>query len=235
MAPAGVTCRDSSQRQPSGLSRFRHSNRSSVTRRPPLQCLNQVPEHFTELAGAFRVPIGPGLIHVSRLRQFQLEGVHALIRLAVVPGDKATGIGAVPARISLGLVPVLTMTTQASAISSRLPKVSYIKGIDVWMSTCLVFVFGAFREYSVVNGLYRSGLDEEKEKEKKKAAAKTLQEASQDTDRCQESSGAEMEVCLNHIIHFIEDRQNGQNGESDVPESRLKFQGNAKILLWCQV
>ena len=37
-------------------------------------------------------------------------------------------IQAVPARISLGLLTVLTMTTQASTISARLPRVSYIKG-----------------------------------------------------------------------------------------------------------
>jgi len=66
-------------------------------------------------------------------------------------------IEAVPARISLGLLTVLTMTTQASTISARLPRVSYIKGIDVWMSACLLFVFGALIEYSAVNVLYRGG------------------------------------------------------------------------------
>ena len=34
---------------------------------------------------------------------------------------------AVPARITLGLLTVLTMTTQHSGISARLPRVSYIK------------------------------------------------------------------------------------------------------------
>ena len=43
------------------------------------------------------------------------------------------------------------MTTQSSGISQRLPKVSYIKAIDVWMSTCMFFVFAALIEYSVVN------------------------------------------------------------------------------------
>jgi hypothetical protein len=35
---------------------------------------------------------------------------------------------AVPARISLGLLTVLTMTTQSAGARSSLPKVSYVKG-----------------------------------------------------------------------------------------------------------
>lgn len=64
-------------------------------------------------------------------------------------------IEAVPARITLGLLTILTMTTQASSISERLPRVSYVKAIDVWMAMCLVMVFGALIEYSTVNVLYR--------------------------------------------------------------------------------
>ena len=32
---------------------------------------------------------------------------------------------------------------------------SYVKAIDVWMATCLVFVFGGLVEYSAVNVLHR--------------------------------------------------------------------------------
>ena len=34
-------------------------------------------------------------------------------------------------------------------------RVSYIKSIDVWMFTCMVFVFGALIEYCAVNVLAR--------------------------------------------------------------------------------
>jgi len=40
-------------------------------------------------------------------------------------------------------------------IGTQLPKVSYIKAIDVWMSFCLIFVFFAFLEYCIVNAVAR--------------------------------------------------------------------------------
>lgn len=62
---------------------------------------------------------------------------------------------AVPARISVGLLTVLTITTQLSGSRAQLPRVPYIKAIDVWMSTNLVFVFAAYMEYAVVTVLSR--------------------------------------------------------------------------------
>jgi hypothetical protein len=65
-------------------------------------------------------------------------------------------VDASPARVSIGLLTVLTTTTQSTAgVNSSLPRVSYIKAIDVWMSTCLVFVFAALVEYALVNVLAR--------------------------------------------------------------------------------
>lgn len=64
-------------------------------------------------------------------------------------------VSAVPARISLGILTVLTLTTQRSAGMAALPKVSYIKAIDVWMASCLCFVFAALLEFAFVNVLDR--------------------------------------------------------------------------------
>ncbi|XP_070197269.1 glycine receptor subunit alpha-4-like [Littorina saxatilis] len=64
-------------------------------------------------------------------------------------------VNSVPGRISLGVLTVLTMTTQSSSVNASLPRVSYTKAIDVWMSTCLVFVFCALLEFAIVNVLSR--------------------------------------------------------------------------------
>ena len=64
-------------------------------------------------------------------------------------------IEAAPARTALGITTVLTITTQTSGASSSLPKVSYIKAIDIWMSFCMLFVFIALLEYAAVNYINR--------------------------------------------------------------------------------
>ncbi|KAK2171637.1 hypothetical protein NP493_1046g00084 [Ridgeia piscesae] len=68
---------------------------------------------------------------------------------------------AVPARVSLGILNVLTMTSMATSVNQQLPRVSYIKAIDVWMSVSLVFVVGALLEFAVVNILRRRSMVKE--------------------------------------------------------------------------
>ncbi|XP_025901950.1 glycine receptor subunit alpha-3 isoform X1 [Nothoprocta perdicaria] len=62
---------------------------------------------------------------------------------------------AAPARVALGITTVLTMTTQSSGSRASLPKVSYVKAIDIWMAVCLLFVFSALLEYAAVNFVSR--------------------------------------------------------------------------------
>ena len=55
----------------------------------------------------------------------------------------------------MGLLTVLTMTTQSSTAVINLQKVSYIKALDVWLAACLFFVFAALLEFAWVNVSYR--------------------------------------------------------------------------------
>ncbi|XP_061183683.1 glycine receptor subunit alphaZ1-like [Saccostrea echinata] len=76
-------------------------------------------------------------------------------------------VDAVPARVSLGVICVLTMTTQSAGVRNYLPRVSYIKAIDVWMAFGLVFVFAALLEYAYVNIQTRKHHKQVKKREKK--------------------------------------------------------------------
>ncbi|XP_028968619.1 glycine receptor subunit alpha-2-like [Galendromus occidentalis] len=74
-------------------------------------------------------------------------------------------VDAIPARVTLGVTTLLTISSKASSdkfpflagagIQSNLPPVSYVKAMDVWMGTCTSFVFSALLEFTVVNYLWR--------------------------------------------------------------------------------
>lgn len=58
---------------------------------------------------------------------------------------------AVPARITLCVTSLLTLSTQHAQSQKSLPPVSYIKAIDIFMSSCTVFIFSALMEYAFIN------------------------------------------------------------------------------------
>lgn len=58
-----------------------------------------------------------------------------------------------PARVALGVTTVLTMTTLMSSTNAALPKISYVKSIDIFLGTCFVMVFAALLEYATVGYL----------------------------------------------------------------------------------
>lgn len=53
--------------------------------------------------------------------------------------------------ILLGVTSLLTLATQNTQSQQSLPPVSYVKAIDVWMSSCSVFVFMSLMEFAIVN------------------------------------------------------------------------------------
>ena len=58
--------------------------------------------------------------------------------------------GAAPARVGLGVTTVLTMTTLINSVNTALPKISYMKSIDIYLFVCFFMVFGALIEYACV-------------------------------------------------------------------------------------
>ena len=49
---------------------------------------------------------------------------------------------------------MLTMTTISNGVRSSLPRISYVKAIDIYLVMCFVFVFAALLEYAAVNYTY---------------------------------------------------------------------------------
>uniref|UniRef100_A0A4X2M0J9 Neurotransmitter-gated ion-channel transmembrane domain-containing protein n=1 Tax=Vombatus ursinus TaxID=29139 RepID=A0A4X2M0J9_VOMUR len=58
-----------------------------------------------------------------------------------------------PARTSLGITTVLTMTTLSTISRKHLPRVSYVTAMDLFVSVCFIFVFAALIEYATLNYL----------------------------------------------------------------------------------
>lgn len=103
-------------------------------------------------------------------------------------------ISAAPARITLGMTTVLTMVTFIWSTNASLPKISYIKGIDVYLVTCFVMTFCSVIEYAIVSFIWN------RLEKKKKAAV-----AAADDDSVQSSP--------NQRIYFM--KKNGNNSTNN--------------------
>ncbi|KAF7255110.1 hypothetical protein EG68_08300 [Paragonimus skrjabini miyazakii] len=62
---------------------------------------------------------------------------------------------ATPARVNLSLLTLLGVITQSTSFSSILPRVSYIKAIDVWSIACISFNSGVLLEFAIASHLSR--------------------------------------------------------------------------------
>jgi len=92
---------------------------------------------------------------------------------------------AVPARVSLGVTTLLTMSTQQASINNSLPPVAYTKAIDVWTGVCIFFVFAALLEYALVN--YASRSDAQRLAKRKQKKQVELDKCAFDPEHMEES------------------------------------------------
>ncbi|VDQ10178.1 unnamed protein product [Trichobilharzia regenti] len=62
---------------------------------------------------------------------------------------------AIPARVNLSLLTLLGVITQSTSYASSLPRVSYIKAIDIWTIACITFNSGVLLEFAIASHLAR--------------------------------------------------------------------------------
>lgn len=62
------------------------------------------------------------------------------------------------------------MTTISTGVRSSLPRISYVKAIDIYLVMCFVFVFAALLEYAAVNYTYWGARAKKKDKKSKNDA-----------------------------------------------------------------
>lgn len=86
-------------------------------------------------------------------------------------------IGPFLATVPAGILSVLSLSSESMSLAAELPKVSYVKAIDIWLIACLLFGFSSLVEYAVVQVMLNSPKRIEAEKaklaSKEKAEGKT--------------------------------------------------------------
>lgn len=66
------------------------------------------------------------------------------------------------------------MTTISTGVRSSLPRISYVKAIDIYLVMSFVFVFAALLEYAAVNYTYWGKRAKKKSKQKNKNGEKRI-------------------------------------------------------------
>ncbi|MFT7796190.1 gamma-aminobutyric acid receptor subunit beta-2-like isoform X2, partial [Arapaima gigas] len=87
------------------------------------------------------------------------------------------------ARVALGITTVLTMTTINTHLRETLPKIPYVKAIDVYLMGCFVFVFLALLEYALVNYIFFGRGPQRQKKAAEKAATANNEKMRMDANK----------------------------------------------------
>ncbi|XP_056345721.1 gamma-aminobutyric acid receptor subunit beta-1 [Oenanthe melanoleuca] len=121
------------------------------------------------------------------------------------------------ARVALGITTVLTMTTISTHLRETLPKIPYVKAIDIYLMGCFVFVFLALLEYAFVNYIFFGKGPQRQKKTAGRAGHATGEKSRLETNRVQVDDG-----CGNTILRALETRRDARSSDvlTGLPEPR---------------
>ncbi|XP_072040427.1 gamma-aminobutyric acid receptor subunit alpha-2-like isoform X2 [Amphiura filiformis] len=98
---------------------------------------------------------------------------------------------ATPARVALGIMAILTITTMGWSSRSVLPKVSYAKAVDWFNVLCFAFVFAALVEFAAVNYFT-----------KRRGGSLPGMEDNEDEDDCAQAASEKVDAALRRKKRF---------------------------------
>ncbi|KAL4641791.1 glycine receptor subunit beta [Arapaima gigas] len=127
---------------------------------------------------------------------FYMMGVYAPTLLIVVLSWLSFWINpdASAARVPLGILSVLSLSSECTSLASELPKVSYVKAIDIWLIACLLFGFASLVEYAVVQVMLNNPKMIEAEKARIASREKAVGNAQAKSNTINGTGGTPMHV-----------------------------------------
>lgn len=113
------------------------------------------------------------------------------------------------------------MTTISTGVRSSLPRISYVKAIDIYLVMCFVFVFAALLEYAAVNYTYWGARAKKKSKKSKETDEKKIGTKTNESTNYTSEDIIELQDVRMSPIASIRNRHNSKPHVCDLDSSKF--------------